>query len=134
MGKIIQDIPNYDALNSDITGWLQKHRALLRTSLNFHTRESTELVPFGVKTKTKKLFGLIDNAGFIFKLTGIWKEKGVGRGRPIDRVSTSRAVLSNGAGTATKWFSSVLTSDALDDLADIVTKHVGDATVEQIQF
>ncbi len=118
--------------NADVQAWNKQNTARLKNELNRLGIRDTGRLLRSIKGKTKKENGLIFRVTKEILRHGVFIEKGVGRGYPIESVKgNARAIQGASGRTARPWFNPVLDKD-FPRLADKVGEHMADAALKSI--
>ena len=135
-------MPDFDVLktinqlNSDVSRWSYLTRNELVQKLNSMNIRQTGKLLKSISYNLRKYHGEVERITFKFPRHGIFVEKGVGRGYPIESVRNTSAMLSVMSGKKRypkPWFNPVM-DDELPALADTVAKHYGDLSVKHIKI
>lgn len=125
---------NTEELNQDVKNWSKETLGKLKAMLQMlGIRDTGELLK-SLKGKVGFDFGVANRISFGLKIQGIWVEKGVGKGYPIESVK-GNGVIIQAAGKKGRvpkpWFNPVL-NEQLPRLADMVAEKYGDITLSNL--
>lgn len=125
-----------DAYNASITGWDKSNTKHLKDTLNRLNVGKTGRLLKSVSGRVKKIDGLAEIITKKIDRSGVFVEKGVGRGYPIESIRSNRTSISakGGKGREPKpWFNSTIDRD-FPALADAVNKYWADASLRVIKI
>ena len=110
---------DYEALNEDVKNWAEDEKNQLKQNVP----RDTGALAKSIGARVYKEHGIVRKIGFKLKRYGVFREKGVGRGRPAGSNRTKPS----------PWFNPVL-DKGIHELADIVQTHYADITVKNIRI
>ena len=120
--------------NSEARAWAAKQRDGMKSLITqLGVVESGELkskLGFSVK---KNIAGEVDRVTFRFPSQGLFSILGVGRGYPLERASSAKAILT-GTGRKSKDFLNPILDTGVPELADIVARYKADHEVKSFQI
>lgn len=124
---------DWDKFNQDAKAFSNSsEKKFISTIIALNIIETSDLLE-SMKTALKLEFGIASKISYKFARHGVFVEKGVGRGWPIERIKNNTAIVSSaGKGRAPKpWFNPLIEKEAAR-LADILVKDLADASIKNL--
>jgi hypothetical protein len=101
---------SFDKLNADAKNWARETQKALKAKLRSLDVKGTGRLIKSINYSVGKSFGVANKISYRFPKHGVFVEKGVGRGWPITRVSSSSAAIKTGR-RAKPWFNPIMESE-----------------------
>lgn len=119
-----------EAVDKEIDAWAKATRQhLLRRLATLGLKDRAKLISKNeslyksVRSRLKKRDGEIESVAFIFARHGIFLERGVGKGRPVNSTQANQQKKA--------WLSAVL-PDEIENLADLLEQEYADLAIENV--
>jgi len=113
----------YSGFNDSTKIWTDATAKDLKSSLDRHRIGKSGRLRRSIRGRTYKRGGIIYRIGFKLERYGVYRQKGVGKGR--------KAGSAKAKAMAVNWFNSVL-EDSVPELADIAQAYYADINVNRI--
>lgn len=122
-------------LNTAAQNWTRETADKVKKSLDSKVTHYSDNLINSFKGRLLLDSGIASKISYKFLRYGVFVQKGVGRGWPIESIKSNTSIInSSGKKRVPKdWFNSVL-NDQLPKLADAVAANMADITVKNIQI
>lgn len=119
--------------NQEVQQWNNKTKRQIKAEIQRLSQSGKGRLYRSLTARMRKSDGQVFAIGYKFLRYGVFWQKGVGRGWPIERVKQNGRILENGGRKPQPWFNEPI-EERIEELADIAARHQLEINAKKIRI